>query len=513
MVETQIGQNLEAAAAAGADTAPGADSFAAASRAHQAGRLDEAERGYRAVLALDPRHAGSCEGLGRIASQTARYSVALDWLGKAIALAPRVASFHLNLGNALKELGRIEEAIAAYERAIALNPDFAEAYGNLGMLYISQGRRDDACRAYDTAIALDPRRGMFYRVRTFIAPLPPDSALLAQMEKLAETMATLPEPDQMELHYALGRAYGDGGAPERAFAHLVAGNALKRKRIAYDEAKTLGALARIETIFSREFFAARRDGGLAARLPVFIVGMPRSGSTLVEQILASHPAAAGAGEVQIMPHLLGQACAQAKAGFPQIMGGMTASDVLRLAEQYLALLRSVAPGAQRIVDKHLENFPALGLIRLMLPEAKIIHIRRDPMATCLSCFSHLFNGQHLPYTYELGELGRFYRGYARLMAHWRAVLPAETLLEVDYEALTGDFEPEARRIVAHCGLPWDERCRDFHKTERVVKTASALQVREPIYRSAVDKWRVYAACARPLIDALGDFQRGDFSAK
>lgn len=503
MVETDIGQNPETSAAGAAASRRIEEMFAAALRTHRTGHLAGAERAYRAILTLDPRHAPSCEGLGRIACQTGRYTVALDWLGKAIAIAPHVASFHLNLGNALKELGRIEEALAAYERAIVLNPNFAEAHGNLGTLYISQGRGDAACRAYETAIALSPQRGMFYRVRAFIAPVPPGSPLLEQMEKLAESMAALPEADQMELHFALAAAYRENGDPARAFTHLLAGNALKRKRVNYDETTRLAALARIEETFSRDFLAARRDCGLAARVPVFVVGMPRSGSTLVEQILASHPEAAGAGEVQILPHLLHQACTRAKTGFPEIVASLTTNGIHRLAEQYLAILRAEAPGAARIVDKHLENFTALGLVRLMFPDAKIVHIRRDPLETCLSCFAQLFNGNHLAYTYELAELGRFYRGYRRLMAHWRAVLPEEMLLEVDYEALIGDFERQARRIVAHCGLPWDEKCRRFHETERVVKTASALQVRQPIYRSAVEKWRVYAEAARPLTDALG----------
>ena len=506
MVEFRM--SLDAATPAALATEAAAEQarglFAAAAAAHQAGRLDEAERGYRAVLALDPRHAESIDGLGRIACRTARYALAAEFAAQAVALAPDVAAFHLHLGDALMELGRAAEAIAAYERALALQPDNAEAYANIGTLYVSLGRGEEARRAYEWAIALSPRRGSFYRLRALVAPLPRESAIFAQLAALAEDAAALSEGDRMEVHFALGTALSDAGDPARAFSHFLAGNALKRQRIAYDEKKALGALARIAAQFSRDFLAARRGSGVASRLPIFVVGMPRSGSTLVEQILASHPAAVGAGELQLLPQLLRHACAQAKTGFPEIAAALTAGEIQRLAEQYLAVLRLEGPEAARIVDKHLNNFTALGLIRLMLPDAKIIHVRRDPVDTCLSAFAKLFNGNHLAYTYELGELGRFYRGYARLMAHWRAVLPAEAMLEVRYEALVGDFEREARRIVDFCGLAWDERCRRFHETERLVKTWSALQVRQPLYDTAIEKWRAYGALAQPLIEALGD---------
>lgn len=476
--------------------------FAEAVRLHQAKRFNEAERAYREVLARAPRDAASFDALGRIACETRRYAVAAELCGKAVALDPNAAHYQVNLGNAFKELGRLDEAIQAYRQAIALKPNYAEAYGNLGTLYISQGRGEEACRAFETASEFSPQRGMFYRLRAFAKPLVQGDPIFRRMEALADSIATLPAHDAMELHFALGTAYGDCGAYQRSFAHLVAGNALKRQAVSYDEGKALSLLHRIETIFSREFLAARRDFGLASRLPVFIVGMPRSGSTLIEQILASHPEAFGAGELPILPHLLNQADHGKKIDFPDGVPALAISQIHRLAEQYVTVLRAESSDATRIVDKLLENFMGLGLIALMFPHARIIHIKRDPVDTCLSCFAKLFNGNHLPYTYELTELGRFYRGYVRLMDHWRNVLPPGMMLEVQYEDLVGDFDLRARRIVAHCGLAWDERCRDFHRTERVVKTASALQVRQAIQRSSLDKWRAYRDLAQPLVAAL-----------
>lgn len=478
--------------------------FAEAVRLHQARRFKEAESAYRQVLTRAPRHAASFDALGRIASETRHYALAAELFGKAIAIEPDAAHFHMHLGNALKELGRLDEAIGSYRHAITLKPNYAEAYGNLGTLYISQGRGDEACRAFETASEFSPQRGMFYRLRAFAKPLRREDAMFRRMETLAQSLPTLSPQDAMELHFALGTAYGDSGDYHRSFAHLVAGNTLKRQRVAYDDAKALSILERIATIFSREFLAARRDYGLATQLPIFIVGMPRSGSSLIEQILASHPAVFGAGELPILPHLLNRGDSPPKVEFPENIPAMSMSEINRLADQYYAVLRAEAPEATRIVDKLLENFMGLGLISLMFPRAKIIHIQRDPVDTCLSCFAKLFNGNHLPYTYELTELGRFYRGYMRLMTHWRDVLPREMMIEIHYADLVGDFDRHARRIVEHSGLAWDERCRDFHRTERVVKTASALQVKQPLDRSTLDKWRAYRDLdqAQPLIAAL-----------
>lgn len=408
----------------------------------------------------------------------------------------------MNLGNAFKELGRLDDAIQSYKDAIALKANYAEAYGNLGTLYISQGRGEEACTAFETAIAFSPQRGLFYRLRAFAKPLAAGDPIFRRMETLAQSIETLSAQDAMELHFALGTAYGDCGEYQRSFAHLLAGNAIKRQRVRYDDATALSLLGRIETIFSREFLSQRRDFGLAAELPVFVVGMPRSGSSLIEQILASHPEVFGAGELPILPHLLNQPGRRGKGTFPENVPAMTMSEVNRLAEQYFAVLRAESSAASRIVDKLLENFMGLGLIALMFPRAKIIHVKRDPVDTCLSCFAKLFNGNHLLYTYDLTELGRFYRGYARLMDHWREVSPAGMMLEIQYEDLVRDFDRHARRIVEHCGLAWDERCREFYRTERVVKTASALQVKQPLDRRALDKWRAYRDLARPLVAAL-----------
>jgi Sulfotransferase family len=244
-------------------------------------------------------------------------------------------------------------------------------------------------------------------------------------------------------------------------------------------------MGRMREKFNSDFMQARTGRGNSSSLPIFIIGMPRSGTTLIEQILASHPAVFGAGELET---------------FSQMANATFEPEPSVLGSRYVAELREHAPHASRIVDKMPTNFMLAGLIHLALPNATIIHAVRNPIDTCVSCFTTHFIEQ--PFTCDLAELGRYYRGYHTLMAHWRAVLPPQRFLEVRYEELIDDLETSARRMVTHCGLPWDMRCLDFHRTSRVIRTASASQVRKPIYRSSVGRWRQYEAHLGPLLAEL-----------
>jgi len=317
------------------------------------------------------------------------------------------------------------------------------------------------------------------------------------VEALARDMESLPEEDQIYLHFALGKVYADLGQHERSFSHLIEGNALKRKQIVYDEAAALAQLTRIRQLFTAEAMRKARGFGDPSTVPVFIIGMPRSGTTLVEQILASHPKIYGAGELSDF-----RAALASLRGSDGSRPGLRAEELRQIGARYLERVRATAPAAERITDKMPANFRYAGLIHLAFPNARIIHTRRDPLDTCLSCFSILFAHNLQPFTYDLTEFGRYYRAYATLMEHWREVLPLEQMLEVQYEELVANFEPLARRIVAYCGLEWDDACLEFYKTQRPVSTASAVQVREPIYRSSIGRWRPYEGMLRPLIKAL-----------
>jgi tetratricopeptide (TPR) repeat protein len=466
------------------------------------GKLDEAVIRYTEALRIKPDYPDTLYNLGSVFQKQGKLDEASERYTEALRIKPDYPAALNNLGNVLQEQGKLDEAVACYRTALDLEPDSPDAYLNLGHTLTVSGRFDEAVRVFETAIGLAPRRGLSYLLLAATGRIIPGSPYLRRMEELASDINSLPEADQMELHFALGAVYADLGDQERSFRHLLAGNRLKRRRIDYDEAETLALFDRIRAVFTAELLACGPKTGVPSPLPVFVVGMPRSGTTLVEQILASHPQVFGAGELLHLPHLV-RSFRQIESGvvFPEAVTVLPRERLERLGAAYLDGLRAKAPSAARIVDKLPDNFLRIGLIHLALPQARIIHVRRDPVDTCLSCFSILFAGR-LHYTYDLAELGRFYRAYEGLMAHWRDVLPPGVMLEVRYEDVVADLEGQARRILDHCGLAWDERCLAFHQNQRLVRTASAAQVRRPLYASSVGRWRVFADLARPLLDAL-----------
>ncbi len=465
-------------------------------------RPEEALASYDRSLALRPDYVEALYNRGIALRDLHRKEEALASFELALALRPDHPEALNNRGAVLRDLGQAAAALASYEQAIALRPDYAMAHDNRGLTLAELGRLDEAVQAIETALALAPQRAHSYYNLALLRP--PRDPHLQIMETLAAEMAALEPQDQIDLHFALAKAY-EAAEPERAFQHFLAGNALKRSRTAYDEPAALAAFERIRDAYPAALLHDRAGRGAVSPVPIFILGMPRSGTTLVEQILASHPAVFGAGEIEDFAKsaakLTGPVAKLIEA--PELITQVSDDDLHRLGTIYLERIRALAPEATRITNKLPENFRLCGPIHLALPGARIIHTRRDPVDTCLSCFSQLFAG-NLPYTYDLGELGRYYRGYDGLMAHWRAVLPAETFLEVQYEAVVADLETEARRIVAHCGLDWDPRCLDFHRTQRQVRTASMNQVRQPLYKGSVGRARAYDGLLGPLLAGLAD---------
>ncbi len=466
------------------------------------GRPEDALASYDRALALQPGHPLSLNNRGLTLQTLGRGAEALSSLDAALAVQPHFAEAHNNRGRVLKDLSRWHEALASFEAAVVSNPDFAEAHDNRGLLLSQLGRLDEAVQALETAIDLAPSTPRFYYHLAITRSFRPGELRLAAMQDLSRREELAPEA-RAELHFALAKALADTGDHAGSFQNLATGNALKRQATAYDEAAALDALGRVRSAFTPQLMSSNPGEGDPSTAPIFIVGIPRSGSTLVEQILASHPKVFAAGERDDFGDAVAAQFALAGgAAFPEGVATISGPGLRGLGAHYLKRLRFLAPAAERIVDKTLDNFRYVGLIRLALPNARIIHIRRDPVATCLSCFSLLFGGE-LAYAYDLGELGRYYRAYERLMAHWRTVLPAEAMLEVQYEALVGDLEGQAKRLLAYCGLEWDPGCLNFHRTERPVRTMSAAQVRRPLYSSSIGAWRAYEPFLGPLIEALG----------
>jgi len=430
-----------------------------------------------------------------------RYAEAFDHYRVLVASQPSSCAVYAAFGLALQRGGRHDEALAAFARAVELDPASADALAHLGNAQVEVGLFDEAVANLERAIALAPQRPEFYRYLSDARPEALTSEHRSALESLARDDASLSGDERIDLHFALGSVYRTAGDPQRSFRHLVYANEEKRRFVHYDERETLESLERTAAFFDVAFLQSRKGCSDPSALPIFIFGMPRSGTTLIEQILASLPGVHAAGELTHFERATNALSPGAPIrGDALIRAGC---DELRaIARRYVDALNDGAPsGALRITDKMPANFRYAGLIHTVLPNARMIHAMRDPIETCLSCFSHYFAGD-LPWAYDLGELGRYYRGYRRLMAHWRAVLPAGAMLDVRYEDVVMDLEGQARRIVAFCGLDWDAACLEFHRTQRPVRTISASQVRKPIYRTSLQRSQAYAGLLQPLIDAL-----------
>jgi tetratricopeptide (TPR) repeat protein len=475
---------------------------------HVAGRYAEAVARYRHMLSLKADAPEIYNNLGHALAALDQPETAILAFECAVALKPENPEALCNWGLALAELDRLDEAEAKYRRAIEIDAGFAGAYNNLGLLMKAKGRLPDARAAIEQAIRLAPRSAAYYDNLAAIRPFAAADPLLTALEDLTANGTALSATDQMHRHFALAKAYETIGQVEDAFRHLQSANALKRQQIAYDEAETLGQMDRLCTLMSRDFIEARRGSGVGfcgepSPAPVFIVGMTRSGTTLIEQILASHPQVFGAGERPLFDQAAGSIrhSLPGRPPFPDMVPAMSGEQFRALGASYLEKITRPAPSALRITDKMTVNFLFIGLIHLALPNATIIHAVRDPADTCVSCFAtHFSNGQ--AHTYDLAELGRYYRHYQALMRHWHAVLPPGRIMDVQYEALVGDLEGVARRLVGHCGLAWDARCLDFHRSERAVHTASAAQVRKPINKDSVGRWRKFEPFLGPLLAEL-----------
>jgi tetratricopeptide (TPR) repeat protein len=432
---------------------------------HEQNRTDEALAEVERLLAAEPRNPVYLNLLANVLGRGGDHVRAIDTFAAVLANYPSNPRIWMAYGDALKTAGRTDDGIAAYRRSLQLAPGFGEAWWSLANLKTFQFSPTDV------------------------------QAMQAQLARVGAA-----DDDRLHLHFALGKALEDAGQYDGSFAHYADGNRIRRASLVYDAEATTEFVRRSRVLFTPEFVARRSGWGCEADDPIFVVGLPRSGSTLVEQILASHPAVEGAGE---LPAVAGIARTLAgRALYPEVLARLDASELRSLGERYL---RETHPhrrqGAPRFIDKMPNNWLHVGLIHLMLPNARIIDVRRDPMGCCWSCFrQHFARGQH--YTYSLEELGRYYRDYVELMTHINTVLPGR-VHRVLYERLVEDTDAEVRRLLEYCGLPFDAACLRFHESPRAVATASSEQVRRPIYREALGQWQNYEPWLDPLRLALG----------
>ena len=505
----------------------------------QRGQRDEAEHAFRKAITQNPAFLEAYDNLANVYIAQKKDAEALRILGDALKIAPthvptlvitartqnRRGAYALAeqacrhalqqepenvealtvLGQLLHETDRYDEAIEALEGALKSNPDNPEARNFYGVALKSVGRLDEARENLLTALRANRRMfGAYANLNDLLDFSEGEgSELFDEMDRIFKA-AQNPEHDAfLALHFAYAKALDDRGEHERALQHYVTGGKLKRAQLNYVESDAHGFFDAIREAFPEGVFKSRKFEGNPDDRPVFIVGMPRSGSTLVEQIISSHPDIYGAGEVKYLSMAMSKARDRFPSlpKFPQMMEKVTAAQLGIIADSYLDLLTKGSGDSKRVTDKLLTNFFFVGLIHLLFPNAKIINTQRDPVDTCLSGFTKLFKDD-MPHSYDLGELGRYYRKYEELMDHWHKVLPKRVLKTVQYEDVVADTEKEAKALIEFLGLPWDPKCVDFHKSDRPVKTASVAQVRKPIYNTSVKRWKKYGDGLQPLIDAI-----------
>ena len=500
---------------------------------YELGQYDKALECGRRAVALDPGSVDAYLNLAAAEQARGQFEAALRWLDELLARAPNAILALSARIRVLLELNRLddaridaarlkaltpqderdaaaregaiatlllaedryEEAMAALDRAIASEGSFREKLMVVRADAMATfGRQDEAVAAFDEALALDPDSTGALCGRAKLVSFTADDWTIAAMEALLARGTDF--SSGISLHFALGKAYLDLGDSPAAFRHFDEGNRMLRAIVPYSADATRKHFAEIADAFTSELLDRLSGLGARSSAPIFIVGMPRSGTTLIEQILAAHPAVRGAGELLYMAEIVAQI-----GDVMKNVATLDASALRQLGEGYLSRLSAVAKGKPRVVDKQMANFINVGLIRLILPDAKIIYARRNPVDICLSCYTHPLGGA-LSYACDQTDLGRYCRDFLKLMDHWRAVLPASHFLEVDYETVVEDVEGEARRMLAFLDLPWQPACLEFYRVERAVRTPSAGQVRQPIYRSSRGRWRKHAGQLRPLLQAL-----------
>lgn len=451
---------------------------------------EDAARQFLKVLKAQPGAVSALVNLGDALTQLGQFEDAEKSLRKAVAADPHSAEGHNNLGVALGKQGHHGEAIQHLQESLRLNPEYVPARHNLANEFLSDGNIEAGLDALRNALKLDPQS-----VPSWYA-LASTGKHKFSPEEIATVEALLAKPgrakaDMALLHFSLAQAQ-EKTAPQRSFGHAIHANRLRRADLeargeGYDPEKHTALVDSLIETFTPELFERLAHLGSDSNLPTFIVGMPRSGTTLTEQVLAAHPEVFAAGELND----LGQLC-QEIAGFPACLNAPNEVQLTQIGNEYLDRLKSLGGDSRRVVDKLTLNFLRIGLIAVLFPKAAVIHTRRDARDTALSCFYHNFSAPGLNFTFDLAHLAHYYREYERIMAHWRAVLP-RPMHEIVYEEFVADPEPHTRALIAHCGLTWDDRCLSPHRANRRVKTASVLQVREPIYTRSIARWRHFEA--------------------
>ena len=510
------------------------------------GNLDLAFEKYQAAEKIEPRNAATQNSLGIISSMRGKIDHAISCFRRAVEINPSFPEAENNLANALSSTRRFEEAVIHAQNAVRLRPRFANAHLTLGNIYKLQGKNDLAISEYRLAAEADPTNALvqqglgsaltdaghfteaithlenalhinpnlFVIYQNLMALAVEDQYKFSdqQLDRIQKLIASnqLPSADAARLHFAIGSLLDKRADYEGAVRHFQFANEMQKEHHASEKQfKSEGHILRVNKIiecFDRSILQGT-SSGLASDRPVFIVGMPRSGTTLVEQIIASHPDAEGVGERSEVARISEKMASMAELPYPKCVHKVTSQQLANLAEQYENHVCELAGDARRTVDKMPDNFLYLGLIAMLFPKAHVIHCRRNPLDICLSCYRSDFGGVRWAWT--LDDIGHYFVQYHRLMAHWKENLSLH-IHDVRYENLISDHQREAEKLIAACGLPWSDACLDFHKGNRMVQTLSRVQVRQPIYRSSIDRWRNYENFLQPVHEMLQKKLGADF---
>ena len=468
------------------------------------GQFEEALENFNKAIELKPDYFEAYANCGVLLSRSGQFDKAIENFNEAIRLKPDLAVAYSNRGNALSESGKTEESLASYDKAVQLKPDYANAFYNRGNVQSSLGLFDAALESYNEAIRLIPDYAEAYFNRSCLDEYSQISDVELDFLERQIKRKDLTNADLKNYHFALANACERTGDIAKHFELLLEGNRLRRKEVDYDIAKEKNVCEKIKTLFPERMNADQSSSYArhSSLTPIFIVGMPRSGTSLVEQIIASHSQAYGAGELarlrQIIRPIINTAADTDSPGDNAIL---RKNIEQKINSDYLSYLEILNRPEKIITDKMPSNFMFLGLILSAIPSAKIIHLQRSPMAICWSIFKHNFSGEGNGYAYDMDELAEYYLLYHDLMEFWKTRFP-DKIYQLDYEELTENQEVESRRLLDYCGLDWEQSCLDFHASKRDVKTASQVQVRKKMYQGSSSAWMKYEQQLQPLLGRL-----------
>ena len=458
-------------------------------------------KAYEKAITNKSDYAEAHNNLGSALRDLGKLDAAIEHYEKTLVIKPNHFTAYNNLGIVLMEIGQHDAAVVHYKKAIAIKPDYAEAHNNLGILFKELGQKDEAVKSFEKALSINPEYIRVHRQLSAIKKYTTNDPQITQMQSLAST-SDLSQSDRMHLCFALAKVYEDLEKQDELFKFLHEGNRLRKQELNYSLDMDQNTHSVVKKLFSSSSSMVKKSVYKASKIrPVFILGMPRSGTSLVEQIISSHHEVYGAGELNTLNNLI----------FPIVKersthdtNGISKKTFLSIRQRYLDSLSRFNVTEKVITDKMPINFRWIGFILTAFPEAKIVHLKRDARATCWSIYKHYFSGRGLGFPYNIDDLTRFYGLYTDLMAFWYQLFP-DKIYDICYEDLTVNQEEETRKLLEYCELHWDENCLDFHTSKRAVKTASKFQVRQKMYQGSSEAWKEYEEYLQPLIKALSSY--------